>query len=77
MSQGKRRGIPNWDTFVGLNFSMADVRVIADAKLHAIPPGTHPPPLTRPILMYASSHLAARPFSPPLPAGEDMKSLSR
>jgi hypothetical protein len=30
---GQRRGIPNFDTFLALNFSMADVTVISDVKL--------------------------------------------
>ena len=44
LDRGLKRGIPNWDTFVGLNFSMADVRVISDTRLHAIPSGEPMPP---------------------------------
>jgi hypothetical protein len=48
LDRGKKRGIPNWDTFVGLNFTMADVRVISDAKLHAIPTGDPMPSSSSP-----------------------------
>ena len=36
---GKKRGIPNWDTFVGLNLTMSDVHVASDYKVDAIPLG--------------------------------------
>lgn len=39
VDEGKRRGIHDWDTFVNLNLTMADVIVISDAKLAAIPIG--------------------------------------
>jgi len=35
----KKRGIPNWDTFVGLNLTMADVHVASDFKVDSIPLG--------------------------------------
>eukprot|EP01035_Chromulina_nebulosa_P026893 gene26893-35276_t len=37
VDQGQRRGIPNFDTFLALNFTMADVTVISDVKLSSIP----------------------------------------
>ena len=37
VDRGQRRGIPNFDTFLALNFSMADVTVISDVKLSSIP----------------------------------------
>jgi hypothetical protein len=36
VEKGKRRGIHDWDTFVALNFTMADVIVISDAKIASI-----------------------------------------
>jgi hypothetical protein len=35
----KKRGIQNYETFLALNFTMPDVRVIVDEKLHSIPTG--------------------------------------
>ena len=39
IDNGKRRGIPNFDTFLALNFTMADVRVISDSRMGQIPFG--------------------------------------
>ena len=36
---GLRRGIPNFDTFLALNFTLADVRVLSDWKVSGIPKG--------------------------------------
>ena len=52
VDRGQRRGIPNFDTFLALNFSMADGTVMSDAKLSSIPVKdshlhTHYQPLTR------------------------------
>lgn len=38
-----RRGIPNFDTFLALNFTMADVIVVSDGKLASIPLGPSMP----------------------------------
>ena len=46
IDQGKRRGIPNFDTFLALNFTMADVYVISDARLSTIPIGESMPNLS-------------------------------
>eukprot|EP01039_Chlorochromonas_danica_P000548 gene548-589_t len=43
VDKGHRRGIPNFDTLLALNFTMADVRVISDAKLSTIPLGESMP----------------------------------
>jgi len=32
-------GIPNYDTFMALNFTMADVNVISDRRVHMIRTG--------------------------------------
>ena len=40
---GKKRGIPNWDAFVGLNLTMADVHVSSDFKVDSIPLGESMP----------------------------------
>lgn len=45
MDQGQKRGIPNFDTFMAMNISMADVIVITDAKINALPVGPSMPPL--------------------------------
>jgi hypothetical protein len=37
VDRGQRCGIPNFDTFLARNFSMADVTVISDVKLSSIP----------------------------------------
>lgn len=42
----KRRSIPNYDTFVNLNFSMSDVYVISNVRLSAIPLGDTMPNLS-------------------------------
>ncbi len=42
---GKKRGIPNYDTFLALNFTMADVIVVADSKLAGVPLGDSMPSL--------------------------------
>ncbi len=39
MNNGKRRGINNWETFIALNYTMVDVRVISDEELESIPLG--------------------------------------
>jgi hypothetical protein len=46
VDDGKRRGIPNYDTFLALNFTMADVHVVSDAKLSSIPLGSSMPNLS-------------------------------
>lgn len=46
VDQGHRRGIPNFDTFLALNFTMADVIVLSDAKIGSIPVGESMPKLT-------------------------------
>lgn len=43
INDGKKRGIPNYDTLLALNFTMAAVRVITDAKLEMIPRGDSMP----------------------------------
>jgi hypothetical protein len=40
---GKKRGIPNYDTFLALNFSMVDVRVLSDYKIGTIDLGESMP----------------------------------
>ena len=42
---GKKRGIPNWDTLVALNFTMADVIVLSDVKIAGIDTGDSMPSL--------------------------------
>jgi hypothetical protein len=37
-------GIQNYDTFLALNFTMADVHVIPDDRLDKVPQGTTSPP---------------------------------
>jgi hypothetical protein len=37
VDRDQRRGIPTLDTFLALNFSMADGTVMSDAKLSSIP----------------------------------------
>lgn len=46
MENGFRRGIQNYETFMALNFSMTDVRVISDERLDSIPTGEPMPYLT-------------------------------
>lgn len=46
MDSGKKRGINNWESFLALNFTMADVRVIADERLDEIPTGEDMPLLS-------------------------------
>eukprot|EP01038_Epipyxis_sp_PR26KG_P008516 gene8516-11513_t len=43
---GTKRGFPNWDSFIGLNFTMADVFVISDIRLASIPRGPSMPDLS-------------------------------
>lgn len=43
VDKGERRGIPNFDTFLALNFTMADVYVMSDNKIRAIPLGSSMP----------------------------------
>jgi len=45
IDQGKRRSIPNFDTLMALNFTMADVIVVTDQQVNAIKAGTSMPPL--------------------------------
>jgi mannosyltransferase OCH1-like enzyme len=45
MDGASRRGLPNYDTFMAMNFTMADVIVITDAKVAAIPLGPPMPKL--------------------------------
>lgn len=45
IDKGKRRGIPNYDTFIALNFSMVDVRVLSDTKITTIELGESMPSL--------------------------------
>ena len=45
IDNGQKRGIPNYDTFMALNFSMADVIVLTDAKVGSIPLGPSMPKL--------------------------------
>lgn len=43
IDQGKRRGIPNYDTFMALNFSMGVVHIVSDVLLSSIPIGAEMP----------------------------------
>ncbi|KAJ1437647.1 hypothetical protein B484DRAFT_445043 [Ochromonadaceae sp. CCMP2298] len=45
IDNGARRGIPNYDTFMALNFTMADVIVVLDSQVHAVKKGASMPPL--------------------------------
>mmetsp|Transcript_58362 Transcript_58362/g.114773 ORF Transcript_58362/g.114773 Transcript_58362/m.114773 type:complete len:396 (-) Transcript_58362:190-1377(-) len=45
IDQGKRRGIPNFDTFMALNFTMADVLVVSDQRVNSMKLGSLMPPL--------------------------------
>ena len=45
VDKGFKRGIPNFDTFLALNFTMADVVVISDSRIEKIPRGDSMPPL--------------------------------
>jgi hypothetical protein len=45
LDNGKRRGIPNFDTFMALNFTMADVIVVSDHQVSSIKTGPPMPPL--------------------------------
>jgi hypothetical protein len=45
IDKGARRGIPNYDTFMALNFTMADVIVVMDKQVHGIRKGDSMPPL--------------------------------
>jgi hypothetical protein len=40
-----RRGIPNYDTFIALNFTMVDVRVLSDTRISTIEIGASMPSL--------------------------------
>ena len=46
INHGKKRGIPNFDTFLALNFTLADVRVVSDAKVDMIELGPSMPNLS-------------------------------
>jgi mannosyltransferase OCH1-like enzyme len=46
IQQGKKRGIPNFDTFLALNLSMVEVRVISDSRMDQIPLGEPMPNLS-------------------------------
>jgi hypothetical protein len=45
IDHGKRRSIPNFDTFMALNFTMADVIVVTDHQVGSIKMGASMPPL--------------------------------
>lgn len=45
LDKGRRRSIPNFDTFMALNFTMADVIVVTDHQVGSIKPGPTMPPL--------------------------------
>ena len=45
MDHGVKRSIPNYDTFMALNFTMADVNVISDKRVHSIKTGKPMPQL--------------------------------
>jgi hypothetical protein len=45
IDNGQKRGIPNYDTFMALNLSMADVIVLTDGKVASIPLGLSMPKL--------------------------------
>lgn len=45
IDQGKRRGIPNYDTFMALNLTMADVIVLSDTRMSTIARGDSMPKL--------------------------------
>jgi hypothetical protein len=45
MQRGKKRGIPNYETFLALNYTMSVVRVISDDRVDKIPTGTEMPVL--------------------------------
>ncbi len=45
MEGGKKRGIPNYETFLALNFTMSLVRVISDDRVDSIPTGEPMPTL--------------------------------
>lgn len=44
MQNGTKRGIPNWDTFVALGYSLNDVVVLTDFKMARIAQGEDMPP---------------------------------
>ena len=39
VEKGKKRGIPSWDTFVSLGYTLTDLVVLTDFKIAAIPTG--------------------------------------
>lgn len=45
VDKGKKRGIPNFDTFIALNYTLADVIVISDSRISLIPLGDSMPPM--------------------------------
>jgi hypothetical protein len=47
VENGKRRGIPDFDTFLAYNFTMADVIVISDTKMATVPLGDPLPSLSK------------------------------
>jgi len=47
VNNGKKRGIPNYGTFLRMNFTMADVRVISDYRISTIELGELMPKLER------------------------------
>lgn len=51
MDHGIKRSIPNYDTFMALNFTMADVNVISDKRVHSIKTGK-----PMPLLDYTGSY---------------------
>jgi hypothetical protein len=44
---GKKRGIPNWDTFVSLGYSLNDVIVLTDFKMTRVEIGEEIPPCSK------------------------------
>ena len=46
MNLGKKRGLPNFDTFLANNFTMATITVLTDFKIARIPDGDEMPKLT-------------------------------
>lgn len=47
VDNGKKRGFNDWDTFVNMNFTMADVIVLSDSKIASVPLGDSLPSLSK------------------------------
>ena len=47
VENGEKRGIPSWDTFVSLGYSLNDLVVLTDFKIGAIPTGKDIPYCTK------------------------------